>query len=54
MDSEVLADISDCKVGCGFWYKLTGECKRPNDVDCPKGVKRPRQLVADTDFQVLC
>lgn len=46
MDSELLEnEFSPCD-GCDWLYKLTNECKKPRDIDCPKNVRRPQQEYA--------
>lgn len=45
MDTEELNQIPDCKK-CNWWYDVVGECQKPSDVDCPKGVRQPQQEYA--------
>ena len=53
MDTEVLNAIPDCKNidkkgnPCQWWYETSGECRKPSDVDCPKGVRQPQQEYAE-------
>ncbi len=52
MDSDVLNNIPDCKK-CSWWYEIRGVCRKPNNIDCPKGVKQPNQTVADMNYSSL-
>jgi len=53
MDAEILAAISDCKnidkkgLPCHWWYDILGVCRKPKDIDCPQGVRRPQQEKAE-------
>lgn len=46
LDSDVLNSIPDCKE-CKWWYDPPGECKKPGDIECPKGVEQPQQEYAE-------
>ena len=52
MDTEVLNAIPDCKK-CRWWYEPLGECKKPANIDCPKGVGPPQQEVAEMEYTTL-
>lgn len=45
MDTELLESIPDCKE-CQWWYDTYGECRKPSDMDCPRGVRQPQQEYA--------
>lgn len=48
MDSDILNSIPDCKE-CDWWYDVVGECRKPSDIECPKGVRQPQQEEVETD-----
>ncbi len=63
MDTEVLNSLPDCKDArengkktgrpCQWWYDIRGVCCRPANIDCPQGVRQPRQEVAETEYTIL-
>jgi hypothetical protein len=61
MDTDVLNSIPDCKAikqdgstkPCCYWREYIGECIKPNNVDCPQGVRKPQQEVAETCYNSL-
>ncbi len=62
MDTDVLNSITDCKAikdrdgiikPCCWWSEHIGECGRPQNVDCPEGVRAPQQEVADSNYGAL-
>ena len=42
MDTDILDNLTDCKK-CHWWYEILGRCNKPEDVNCPEGVRPKRQ-----------
>ncbi len=52
MDTETLNAITDCKK-CHFWREYIGKCIKPDNIDCPEGVKQLSQEIAEMEYRSL-
>ena len=52
MDSEVLANIPDCKK-CEWWRERVCKCRLPDGLNCPQGNQRPQQETALPQERIL-
>jgi len=52
MDKSDLENLTDCKK-CPFWRDYIGECRKPDNIDCPEGVQLPVKTQAETEYRSL-